>query len=306
MKERNERHVKQLEKQRKLDRIAKLEQEKKLQALIDRSEAGLIVDWDFSRDDRTTAYDKLTVSAEKFDKNHPAAPSLKSFELGFMKPGVFREALKHCFNVVLTPKELGAVIKDFLGAFALLLLVSLLTESVSGHGCEEELDPKLFLIEFMKLGVGARARAKALALEQQRKAEVEAAQERARKQRILTQKTVVDVDDSFTAVDRTNAIAKLTAASAKYDKNAPGCVSLDLFVGSYLTPMQFREAIKNTFSVVLYPKELSAFAFSLWLLSVLRNNDCRCNDKGIRCRSVWKCELQCLRPHVSALGNRRA
>lgn len=241
IKERNSRHVEQLEKQRKMDIIAKEESEKKMTALAERAAKGVLVDFSCGTDDRTTAFEKLSIASEKFDKNHPAAPSLKSFEYGFMKPGVFREALRKCFNIWLTPKELGALIQAFLGA-----------------GTEDEVDPKLFLIEFMKLGVAARARAKSLQLEEQRRSEAEAAQEQYRKQRILNQKTAVDVDPNFESSDRSNAITKLTMASAKYDRNAPGCVSLDMFVAAFLTPMQFREAVKNTFNVTLTPRELSA------------------------------------------------
>lgn len=241
VKERSLRHLDQLDQQRQTQLVEKEHAEMKLQAHAKKLEDSVQIDWNFTRDDRTSAYLKLAEASERFDKNHPSAPSLRSFEYGLMKPGIFKDALRTCFSIHMTPKELGSCICDFLGA-----------------GTKDMVDPKLFLIGFMKLGVSARAKTKAMLLEAQRKAEAEALQEQYRKQRLLTQKHVTDVDGDFGSEDRSNAIIKLTRASAKYDKNAPGCVSLDLFVSQYMTPVQFNSSVKSTFNITLTPKELSS------------------------------------------------
>lgn len=240
-KERNKRRVDSLEKQREAMKKAKEEEEKKLEALASKSD--VVVDWNFSMEDRQFALDKITVAAAKFDKFHPAAPSVKSFEGGPLTAGVYREAMRRTFNVWLTPRELAAMMKEF---------------AFNDDESLELLDPKRFMVSFLRMGVSARDKAKILALQEQKRIQAEERQEAERKKRLATQKMVVDIDEDFGAVDRASAIEKFTAASAKYDKNAPGCVSLDVFMVSKMTPAEFREAVKNTFRIVLLPKELSA------------------------------------------------
>ena len=40
------------------------------------------------------------------------------------------------------------------------------------------------------------------------------------------------------------------------DKTHPSAVSLDGFISKYLKPIDFRDLLKNTFSIILTPKEL--------------------------------------------------
>ena len=66
-----------------------------------------------------------------------------------------------------------------------------------------------------------------------------------------------DIDWNYGEVDKTNVYKRCTEAAAKYDKNSPGCVSLDAFECKFLTPLEFREAMKRTFNIPLAPKELA-------------------------------------------------
>ena len=42
------------------------------------------------------------------------------------------------------------------------------------------------------------------------------------------------------------------------DKTHPSAVSLDGFISKYLKPVDFRDLLKNTFSIILSPKELGS------------------------------------------------
>lgn len=225
--ERSRRHLEQLEKQRKAEKESKKENERKLKALAEKTE--IEVDWMFTRDDRASALDKITGAAAKYDKFHPAAPNLSCFQGialcthrcvrcivlsvisrrfiqcvlvlmigGVLTPGIFRESLRRTLNVWLTAKELGSLIRMF-------------SADESDEYCEK-VDPKKFMIEFSRLGTHERQRVKAAFLHEKKKAATEEAHEKARKLRLQQQKMVVDVDDTYGAVDRTSAISKLTAA----------------------------------------------------------------------------------------------
>lgn len=238
---RYEKHRAFLVKQRAAIKAAKKEAEDKLNAQFEKAE--LSVDLTkFSDDDLENAMAKVQTASAKFDKTHPAAPSTAGFTGGAMKPGEFRELVRRTFNLWLRPQELAALVHQF----------SFDPEHKSG-----KIDSKAFLIRFVKLGFEARAQQKATVLEKQRLADQEKAQEAARKKRIAEQKMVTDVDADYGEVDRTSVYAKMTAASAKYDKNAPGCASLEAFDAQYLTPIVFREIMKRTFNISLAPKELA-------------------------------------------------
>ena len=118
-------------------------------------------------------------------------------------------------------------------------------------------DSKLFLIRFAKLGAEARERARFAFLDKQRTAREDADREKTRKRRLADQKLVLEVDNFFTETDRQAAVDKLIKASAKYDKNSPGCMGLEAFDAAYLTPLEFREVIKRVFGLVLTAKEFA-------------------------------------------------
>lgn len=238
-KERFEKHRIFLEGQRKAIKEAKLEEERKLAELWDKAE--FKTDGKFTAADMDSAMEKICEQAEKFDKSHSSAPSLSGFTGGAMKPGEFRELVKRTFNVPLTPTELNAIVAEY-----------------RYDKAAKTIDTKKFLNFFTKLGSELRAKTKQQTLEKQRREEAEREKERIRKLKLATQKTLLTLEKDFENTDRTNAYDKLTVASAKYDKNAPGSVPLDVFNAKFLNPGEFREAVKRTFNVPLSPKELAA------------------------------------------------
>lgn len=160
------------------------------------------------------------------------------------QPGEFREMMKNAFKVMLTPKEVGAVVSRYLHA-----------------GEDVKIDGKKFLIAFMKLGFEERAKIKAATLAEQRRARAEKEQEAVRKLFEAQQKSVVEVDAEFSGADREQALKKLVAASALYDKNSPGSPSLEAFTAQCLTPAAFREILKSAFGATFSTKEFSSLIY---------------------------------------------
>ena len=98
---------KRIDAEREAKRIADKEE-------LERKNA-LKVNFDFTKDDQERALKKLKEAARLYDKSTPAATSMKSFEVAFMPPHVFKEQLKRVLNLHLTPPELGALMKVYDG-----------------------------------------------------------------------------------------------------------------------------------------------------------------------------------------------
>lgn len=228
-----------LEETRLAQKLAAEEEERKLNALWDKAE--LSVDYDTTGADLKSAIEKMTEASFKYDKTHPSAPSLDGFSGGPIKPGVFRELVRRAFNIWFEPKELGAVVKRY-----------------QHEKLRNMVDGKVFLIAFMKLGFDARARVKAQTLQKQRQDELTRKHDAEMKLHMSAQRVSLQLESEFAESDYKSAMKKLTAASALYDKNSPGCVALDAFDAAYLTPGMFREVAKRTFNLVFEPKELAA------------------------------------------------
>ena len=236
---RDDKHRAQLKKQRDALKRQKVVHEEKIREQWAHLEAK--IDWAFSEEDSNNTETKMVDAASKFDKNHPAAPSLTGFTSGAMKPVEFNGLIQRVFNLWLTPKELSSLIFKY-----------------KYDEAAQTIDSKAFLNAFIKIGFEERQRIKSRILDRQRQAYIAREEEIARKKKVLSQKNVWDLDPDFTDQDRRSAIDRLTIASSKYDRNAPGCVSLDAFDAKFLTPLEFKEQLKRTFNVVLTPKELSA------------------------------------------------
>lgn len=71
-------------------------------------------------------------------------------------------------------------------------------------------------------------------------------------------KNELSVNFDFDDATKFRAIAKMTEAAKKYDKNHPASVSLDGFEGASLNPAMFKEMLKRTFGLKLSPPELGA------------------------------------------------
>lgn len=323
-KRRYEKHAIFLTKQRNAIKASKLESENKLLAQLDRAELKIPLDFlegqnfeeqnsknknfegqnfekekksfFYSPDDLHAAVEKLLPAAMKFDKYHPAAPSLEAFQRGPLKIGEFKEVVKATFNVYLNVKEAAAIVLEyapFNKAAENYILNSNLKSNSSSSGImnnsnetnlnndkninesnnkntnviyrnekEKErkplLDPKKFMNKFIKLGFDERARVKVELLEKQRANEFLREQESIRKKRLAEQKMELEIDETFGEVDRSNAYDKMKVASARYDRNSPGCVSLEAFDAKVMNAAMFREGMKRTFNVVFTPRELAA------------------------------------------------
>lgn len=235
-------------KQREAAKKAKEEAEEKLTALSKKAEAD--IDWNFTAKDKKSAYKKLIEPAFKYDKTHASAPDLSAFEVSEFTPGVFRELMRRLFNLWLQPREVAALVKDF--------------------PVDEEaikLNPRMFLLHFIRTGVETREKRKGQILMAQREARDSVEHERQRKKRIAEQKNVLELDPLFSPVDLRTGNEKLKVASAMYDKNSPSSVSMDAFTAAFLDPLTFRNIMKSTLNLTFTPKELSA------LLAEYNNGD---------------------------------
>lgn len=226
-----------LESQRRYQQLQ--EQRKAHKQMLAASKTELNLDGYFSAADRNKAIEHLREASTLYDKNAPGAVGLDAFDVKYMPPGEFREVLKRTFNVVLPPKELSAIVREY--------------ENEDGY-----VESKSFLNFFLKLGVEARDKKKLIQLEKQRK---ENNYRKLKAERILKEqedKMVLNIDYNYDWEDKESAMSKLAIAAKKYDKSAPGCLSLDGFEAKALTAAYFREMLRRTFNLNLTPTELGA------------------------------------------------
>ena len=237
---RDRKHSEQLKRQREASEAAKRHHEDLIKAQWSVLEAKQ--DWEWGDADWEGACAKIEEASELFDKGHPAAPSLAGFTGGEMKAVEFDTLLRSCFNLWLAPKELSALIQHF---------------PYNDKG--RTIDSKAFLNKFLQMGFEMREKKKSRILDKQRRAAADREVEEQRKKKIMSQKTHLDLGAiTHSLGDKRTAMEKLLEASAKYDKNAPGCVSLEAFDAKFLTPLQFREQLKRTFNVRVSDAELAA------------------------------------------------
>jgi hypothetical protein len=85
-----------------------------------------------------------------------------------------------------------------------------------------------------------------------------AEEELIKKRERLTKELNEVVDFNFTESDRRSAIAKMTKAAHRYDKNHSGSMSLDAFLGRAMEPGVFSRLLKTILHVTLTGKELGA------------------------------------------------
>jgi Ca2+-binding EF-hand superfamily protein len=227
-----------LEKQRETLKTSQEIAEQKVLQLTEKLD--FVIDSTFTNEDYSEAERRMVIASKKYDKTHLSAPNLDGFA-GSLSAGAFRELMKRAFSIYFTSKEVGAILKRF---------------HVEGN--ENLIDGKRFIIYFIRLGFEARSEWKAKALREQRQTleQIKSAQEKKLIQAL--QKIELELAEKYSDADREEAMKKLIDASAQYDKNAPGCVSLDAFDAKFLTPGVFREVVKRTFNVLWTSEELAA------------------------------------------------
>lgn len=230
-----------IEKQRALEKEAKKAHEKMLENQFKRFEATVRVDYEYTLADEQNAMLKLVEAAALYDKTNVSAPSLDGFTAIYIGPGEFRELLKRSFNIRLTEKELGALVKKF-----------------ESHLCPNHVDCSMFVINFLQIGHSERHKMKVNALNLQKQHQRDREREEAQKLKSLEDKAEYKLPDSYGEVEKRSAIEKLTHAAFKYDKTMPGSVSLTAFDAQYLSAGQLREVLKRTFNLQFTPNEFAA------------------------------------------------
>ena len=265
---------------------SKEEEAKKKMELEKKNE--IAADFDFDDETRDQAMKKLVVAASKFDPAHPSSPSLEAFNGKYMTAAVLREMLKRVFNLKVSGKELGAILKNFeakdlkekeeraLGIDAgtslrenadgttqvVLPAVSDAksenkeSEVVNIKGGPSQILCQDFLRQFFRLGVEARDKAARNQRNRQQEMNKAAEQEKARKIKESEEKRSMAIDFDISELDVARADQKLLDASTKYDRNAPGCPSLEGFECESLSVGAFRDLVRRTFGLILSDKEL--------------------------------------------------
>jgi hypothetical protein len=246
-------HSLQLEKQRMED---DQREEESRQKLLEQANRGTYQpDLTYTEEDKQSILEKIAVAAEKFDKNHPASPSLEAFTAAYMFPGVFRENIKNIFGIRATPKEIG-------------YLLELYDKEKTG-----KFKTKEFLIKFFALGKKIRDDKKKAVLIKQREAIKQMQKENEDKLQQLVDKTDYEIDTDYTEEDFKEAVSRMTVASEKYDKCHPAAPNLDGFTGGPVSAGAFRELMKRAFSIYLTPKEVGSMVAKFHTVNSLKHID---------------------------------
>ena len=101
-----------------------------------------MVSFEYSEALETHTINKITAAAKKFDQTAPGCKSLKGFEGSSMNIPTFRDMIQRTFNLHFGPTELGVLLDQF--------------DHVKKSDGTIEIDCKVFLRFFLKLGITAR------------------------------------------------------------------------------------------------------------------------------------------------------
>lgn len=238
---RHEEKRQQLVKCRQLEIEHKLYYEKLLEEAHKKQDSNF--DPTFTEADKESALKKLKKAAIKYSKNHPSSMGLGGFTCKYLTPGAFREMVKVTFQLMLTNRELGA-------------LVSLFDSDKNGSvRCDN------FLLYFLSLGSKERANIWTASLEKQRRECYEQAMEQERILKAQWERAgSIKIEDilNFTKADEENALKKIAEAARFYDKHASESDLMRAFEGQSMTPSVFKEMMKRCFNVSLTNPELGA------------------------------------------------
>merc|ERR1711871_482411 len=236
--EREKFRLAQLNKQREEDKDRLKKEKEDAEAAANKNKES--VDKNFTERHTVSAKEKILKAATGYDKNHPGAPSLTAFEVKALNGIALREVLKSTFSVVLSPKELGALVNF-----------------ISPDGDGESILSKEFMTKFVQMGFRERSRLRKESLVKQRKENQDQKKEAAAKVAALVDKAEFKMDWTFTSEDFDTAMEKLAVAAKKYDKSSPSAPDVtQLDVGS-LKPGVFRELLRRTFGIKFTVPELA-------------------------------------------------
>lgn len=195
-------------------------------------------DFDFSVEDKHRMTRRINDAAKKYDPSHAGSVALTSFECAYLAPLDFYNALKRTFNLRLSPKELGALIRSL--------------EETRGDDihCSE------FIRYFLKLGSELREKAR---LDYKKKMDALKKNEEAlEKQRLEDEEKqrMLQADFDFSPADEARTEEKVREAAIKFDRSAPGVPSLVGFDAELLSAGEFKDLVRRVFNLNLTNKEL--------------------------------------------------
>lgn len=192
---------------------------------------------------QASAIAKLRKAAAAYRKSHSSSVSLDGFNGTYLTPGIFREMLKRTFNIFLTGKELGAMVKYF-------------DEDDRG-----EVSCKSFLVYVGRTGAEERGRQHSLGLLKQKEDLKKRKEAHDAKLLRIAKKSQIDEKriQTFTDKDLESATAKVQIAARHYqasDTLFPGALSA--FKVSSMTPDVFLEKCWRGLQISFTLPELGA------------------------------------------------
>lgn len=190
---RHESHIKQLEKQRKMNEEAEKEHIAKMQA-VQKSEK-VAFSRNFTEDDLQSALKKLTSVAAFFDKDRSGG--FKSFEVESVDLVEFKRGLKRTFNIEYTAQEMGAI------------------WNYLPKNNKDEVICYDFLNIFISLGATERDRFRLEQLEKQREANRLMQEEHEKKIQAQQSKILYEVEYEFDEEELESALEKMRVAAKR-------------------------------------------------------------------------------------------
>jgi hypothetical protein len=280
--ERYKLHLKQLERQKELDRLAHEEHIAKMKAVQEKKT--FKIDFIYGEGVKKSAMQKLIDASMKYDKARGS--SLASFEPAFLSQMEFSQAIVRTFNLILTPKELGFVV-DLMNNEERVntkpIAPSKLEKSKRGNNNDNHsvtgslassqkkdddsifvdhsgkvIHCKSFLNAFFAMGNSEREKIHIETIKKHRQAEKQRQIEHEEKIKAQANKLDIEIDYDYNDEIRDTALAKMTEAAIKYDKSHPAAKSLEGFDCKTLPATLFKEMLRRTFNLVLNGKEAGA------------------------------------------------
>ena len=186
---------------------------------------------------------KLVKAAKGYRKHGGGGLGLDGFNGVRISAGLFREMVKRTFNVVLSGKELGA-------------MVELFDKDKSGEvNCQE------FLVFFSNAGYTERSKEHSQGLSKRRNEDIERKKREIELAEAAAKKNLLDESllNGFTEEDTKSALEKFRIASRHYASNVcnfPG--ALDAFSVASMLPGVFQEKCSRGLGVILTNLELGS------------------------------------------------
>jgi hypothetical protein len=191
--ERHKKHIKQLEKQRKMNENAEKEHLEKIKA-IQEGEPVNVSDL-FDDNDLQGALKKLTHASVFYDKSRGI--TLSSFEPVALSLLEFKRGIKRTFMFEFTPRELGA-------------LYNYLSKDE-----DKKILCQPFLTLFTTLGANERYRLRSEQINRQKGLDFKMKEEFEKKKLELSSKILYEVDFEYSVEDRENALQKMMESATK-------------------------------------------------------------------------------------------